>query len=248
MTPPRSSAAPVQIRRRFAFCLSVFVLGLTLVGSTDRVSAADHQRAGSFQKILFLGNSITKHGPKPSIGWTSNWGMAASAEEKDYVHLVTSGLTKTGGKAPETMVRSMSVFERGYATFDIDAQLKAECAFQADLVILAIGENVPQLKSAEEQAKFKAGVTKILSQLKAASNPVIVVRSCFWPNKTKDDILKAACEEVGGIYVDISDLAKDEANYGRSERKFEHKGVAAHPGDKGMQGIADAILKALASK
>ena len=32
-------------------------------------------------KVLFLGNSITLHAPKPDIGWTGNWGMAVSAED-----------------------------------------------------------------------------------------------------------------------------------------------------------------------
>ena len=30
------------------------------------------------ERVLFLGNSITLHAPAPNIGWTGNWGMAAT--------------------------------------------------------------------------------------------------------------------------------------------------------------------------
>ena len=46
-------------------------------------------------------------------------------------------------------------------------------------------------------------------------------------------MLKQACGDVGGIFVDVGALGKDEANFARSERQFAHAGVAAHPGDKG---------------
>ena len=41
------------------------------------------------KRILVVGNSITRHGPNAEIGWGNrDWGMAASAPEKDFVHLL----------------------------------------------------------------------------------------------------------------------------------------------------------------
>ena len=31
-------------------------------------------------KVLYLGHSMTRHGPSQKIGWTNDWGMAAHAE------------------------------------------------------------------------------------------------------------------------------------------------------------------------
>lgn len=47
---------------------------------------------GTGQRILFLGNSITLHGPKEEIGWPYNHGMSASKPENDYVHKVIEAL------------------------------------------------------------------------------------------------------------------------------------------------------------
>ncbi|WP_009962827.1 SGNH/GDSL hydrolase family protein [Verrucomicrobium spinosum] len=219
--------------------LSLFLLlGLSFATS---LSAA----APTPQKILFLGNSITKHGPKADIGWTGNWGMAASAEDKDYVHLVTKGLTKTDAPAPQTFVQNIAEFERNYATFDLATKLKDAANFAPTLIILAIGENVPALKNDEEKALFTKQVTSLLTTLKGPNSPKIIVRSSFWQNAAKDQCLKQACDTVGGIFVNIAGLDKVEANYARSERPFKNEGVARHPGDRGMQAIADAIVKAV---
>jgi len=149
------------------------------------------------------------------------------------------------GHRPEILVDNIADFERHYDTFDVAARLKKHLAFKADLVIVAIGENVPALTSDASKAAFKKGLDTLLKTFKANGNPTIVVRSCFWRNKPKDEILKQACEDVGGVFVDIGTLGTDESNYARSERSYAHAGVAAHPGDKGMKAIADAILGAL---
>ncbi|QDT43395.1 hypothetical protein Pan241w_34950 [Gimesia alba] len=207
--------------------------------------ADEPQAADKFQKILFLGNSITLHGPSPKIGWKGNWGMAASAPEKDFVHIVTRSLAKSSEKKPKTLVKNIAAFERQYVTYDLKQNLKEAFAFQPDLVVVAIGENVPKLETEETKMQFKASVDQLLKELRTDNQPTIIVRSCFWPNTAKDAALRQACQQAGGIFVDISSLGKDESNYARSERDFQHAGVAAHPGDKGMQAIADAILKAV---
>jgi alpha-galactosidase len=199
----------------------------------------------SYRKVLFLGNSITKHGPKADIDWSGNWGMAATAEANDYVHLVTKALTEKAGAAPEVMVKNIADFERAYSGYDVAAKLKEAIDFKADLIILAIGENVPALKTAEDKTKLQASLTTLLSALKGERQPMILVRSCFWANAAKDEALQQACTAVGGVYVNISSLSKDEANYGRSERPYKHAGVANHPGDKGMAAIAAALVKAV---
>ena len=202
-------------------------------------------QAGELQKVLFLGNSISLHGPSAKVDWTGNWGMAASAQEKDYVHLVTKALAKKDGAAPETMVKNIATFEREYATYDVAAQLKDAAAFNAELIVVCIGENVPNLATEDATKQFKDGVVKMLNSIKADRKPFIVVRSSFWANVAKDSALKQACADVGGTFVDISALCKDEKNFARSERPFKHAGVANHPGDKGMQAIADAIVAAV---
>ena len=201
----------------------------------------------SFKKVLLLGNSITKHGPKADIDWTGNWGMAASAEDKDYVHVMVKALEAKTGAKPEVMIKNIADFERAYASYDIVAKLKEPVDFGADLVVLAIGENVPALASADDTSKLQTSVTQLLKAMKGdrQPTPTILVRSCFWANPAKDAALKKACDDVGGIYVDISALGKDKSLYGRAEREFKNAGVANHPGDKGMAAIADALIKAL---
>jgi lysophospholipase L1-like esterase len=200
------------------------------------------------RRILFLGNSITLHGPLAEIGWTNNWGMAASAQGKDYVHVLVNSVAKLTGSKPDVMVANIADFERHYDTYDVNSKLKKHLEFKADIVIVAIGENVPAPATEESKTKFKDSFAELLTALKSSSQPAILVRSCFWPDKTKDEIMQQSCGAVGGVFVDISSLGKDESNHARAERSFSHGGVADHPGDKGMKAIADALLRAMTNR
>ena len=198
-------------------------------------------------RILFLGNSITLHGPLAAIGWTNNWGMAASAQEKDYVHLLASSIARLSGRQPDVRIENIADFERRYDTYDL-ARLAKHADFKPDIVVVAIGENVPALVSEDSKARFHDRFVRLLKALKGSGQPAVFVRSCFWADKTKDDIMRQSCSAVGVVFVDISTLGKDESNHARSERSLAHAGVADHPGDKGMKAIADALLNAITSR
>lgn len=209
------------------------------------VTAGPEVRLPQIRRVLFLGNSITLHGPKPDIGWNGNWGMAASTADKDYVHLVTQALAQRTGTVPEIRVRNIADFERNVAGYDVDGELRELFAFDADLIVLAIGENVPALGSKEAQTQFRNGVVNLLRAARARRHPMIIVRSCFWPDAAKDAALRAACVEAEGVFVDASPIGREPLNAARSERSFSHDGVAGHPGDRGMQALAEAIIGAL---
>ena len=196
-------------------------------------------------KLVVLGNSITAHGPAPGIGWTGDWGMAASAADKDFVHVLAARLGKAAGGQVKFMARNIADFERGHADYDIAAGMKDELALKPDVVVVAIGENVPELATDEAKAKYAAAFGRLLSTLEANSHPAIFVRSQFWANPTKDEIMKRVSAEHGVTFIDAGALGREPANAARSERKIDHDGVAGHPGDRGMQALADAIFAAI---
>ncbi len=201
----------------------------------------------SVNRILFLGNSITLHGPAANIGWTGNWGMAASSEEKDFVHLLTEQVAQAAGGKPKIMVRNIADFERGLASFDIQERLKEELAFHPDVVVLAIGENCATPDNDEAKRAFSTALDNLLDAIERNGKPKVFVRSQFWAESTKDGLLKAATLKHQHIWVDLNGSI-DESCYARSERKIDHAGVAGHPGDKGMQVIADTIMKEIVSQ
>ena len=191
------------------------------------------------RRVLFFGNSITLHAPKPDIGWNHNWGMAASAEEKDYVHLVVKGLRERYGDIAYT-IASVGDFERGYWKEDALTPFKGVKDFHADTVIFRFGENIRRedLESHPLFEHLKAFVEYFAQEVKK-----VVVTDCFWEYESVGNAFKTLAKENGYEFVPLSDLGYQDENMAIG--LFEHKGVAMHPGDLGMQRIAERILEKL---
>lgn len=194
-------------------------------------------------RVLFLGNSITLHAPAPKIGWTNAWGMAASAAEKDYVHLVTRGIERETGRKADLRVRNISGFERNFRTWDVAKELAEEIVFRPDYLVVAVGENVATLATEADRLAYRAAFKRLLEAFTyGRMKPHIAVRGVFWPNAVKDAEMAHAASDLAMPFVATDDLGRDEAM--KAKGLFGHPGVAAHPGDRGMAATAERVLEA----
>ncbi len=224
------------------------------VAFPGRAASADDLMFGHIKadKILFLGNSITLCGPYND--WIAYWGMAASAQSKDYVHLLTDRIRTTAGGAlgdlpiapPDSMpgrwydgdplpnyggniINIADIFERNYDTWD-NARIQNQLDALPDLVILQFGENM----EGGTMEQFSTALNTLLDGLKAESNPHIFVTShIIGSNPVVDQIKRDACaaDPEYRVFVPMTGI--------------DLSGVAGHPNDAGMQTIADTLYGAM---
>ncbi len=196
---------------------------------------------GKGLRILFVGNSITLHGYKEDIGWFGeNYGMAASCKEKDYVHLVLSGLKQKYADIACCICQAAE-WERNYKTgtkFLEKCKLVRE--FDADIIIMRIVENCSH--NNYEGQIFQEQYKKMIDFFNKSGKAKIILTTSFWKHIADNEIIEVG-EERGYTTLNMGELGEDESM--KAIGLFEHSGVANHPGDKGMKSIADTILNAI---
>lgn len=188
-------------------------------------------------KIVYIGNSITNHGPAASIGWNGNWGMAASAEDKDYVHLVSKGLNTTNYRLGDGIH-----LEKEFVNLDL-SKYNSNRDFQPDIIVVRVGENATGVNTSTRYA-FKESVKKVVNHIRGTrSNVKVIVATTFWRETQylqQNTALREASIELGAKTVELSDL--HDITGMTAKGLFQDVGVAEHPSDAGMSAIAQRIL------
>ena len=215
-------------------------MGSEMMNPTGSIGITEKSKSGDF-KILFYGNSMTSHVPCPGLGWTNNCGMAASSKEKDFVHLVIADMEKRLKKKADFRIRNLSPFEKNYTTNVASvAEIVADAAWKPDYLVIALGENAPNVND-DNMAAYTKFLVDLASPFAGRGKKTkIVMRSPFWANPKKAACTEKAAKEVGAAYVDAGPLGRVREN--KALGLFEHKGVASHPGDLGMRRLADLIM------
>ncbi len=199
--------------------------------STDVSYLGDPQAT---HRLLILGNSITRHGPAPHIGWHGDHGMAASSPAHDYVHVLYDKLSQAG-ESVYIMVRQASYWEMHLTQEDILARFADERAFAPDIVLFRLGENVSQA----DRGSFYEAMRALVEYVCPPSGRVVFT-NCFLTNPPIDEAIAALAASRAEMCVDIAFANADQRTMALGQ--YAHEGVSMHPSDYGMACIAQAIF------
>lgn len=200
-------------------------------------------------KVLIMGNSLTLAG--------GQIGMAASNPSSDYYSLVKNKLMAVNSNvvvkprlgAGQWETETTSAGRQQVFDDIISPQLDAD----TNVVIIQLIDNV---NSDDKKATFKADAETLIKNIKNKAPKARVFWIARW---FADDSLlaelKEACQAAGATQIDITDIARmsDTKSYIGAKRTgtdgttwtVTSSGEAAHPGDKGMQLIADRVSEAI---
>jgi hypothetical protein len=197
--------------------------------------------------ILFMGNSITLSAPSSELGWTGNWGMAATAADSDYAHQTLRLLRENG------MDLRMEIGERNCPVCDgaIDEQsrdVEQIRRLRPRYVVVQLSEHSfdIELRSGKMTEQYR----RLLAMLRSEGVPQVLCLGA-WGEKDADQphaqgILRALTDFPEYRFVDISAVARDTLNYADTA-EFKDAGVAWHPGNRGMLAIAEILSDAVLS-
>lgn len=190
--------------------------------------------------ILAVGDSITRHGPSEKLGWSGDWGMAASAREKDWAHLLQAKVAAhQGGTAPTLLLDAAG----GGRIRDKLARREAVAAQKADLIVVQLGENE---NNPELIASFEQDYESLVGVLRGANPQARIICLGVWGNDpTKDAMIRRVCAKHGAWFASIAAACADPANWAKADKRWTHAGVNWHPGDRGMEAYAATVWRVL---
>jgi len=196
-----------------------------------------------------IGNSILNHGQSADLGWYGNYGMAASAEDKDYFHLLKDAHVGTQFGEISWNKLGIASTEKSIVAEDnhdyselfetnIFSQVRK---IKPDVLILQIGENVSAAGLTASQ--YEDALTQMIDGfLKINPDMQVILSTGFWGGTAKVAGAKAAAAKAGFPCADLATLNTAENKAGSL---FANSGVAMHPGDTGMANIANLFYEKL---
>ena len=213
------------------------VPALNQVAGTFYTFGADPAAGG--KRVLFIGNSITLHGPKPSIGWTNHCGMAASDLQHDYLHRFAERMSAQEPKTSYALFQVAGSVERGFtnSVWLTEKTFAPVRNYRPDAIFLFFGANVPRTYDKDPSAyphRFGDAVVDMVRFIDPDRKARIFISEGYYKRPVLDAEKESAAKTLGATMVRMSDIRANGATRGRFN----------HPNDYGMKCIADRFWDA----
>ncbi len=182
-------------------------------------------------RILFIGDSLTLHGPAKGV-WDDHCGMAASSLEKDFAHLFATRVQRDLAPRPVAVYHAAT----GKLAAMLD-KLKAQPGIRPHLVVFQGGEND------KFDDAFRRDYRELIAfyrRAKVDGKPVKAIVLGDWYNAKKGVFDKTVADANGYPFIDLYAIHQRPGTFGNAG-PYNHPGVASHPNDTGMKAIADAL-------
>lgn len=184
-----------------------------------------------YKEMLVVGDAVSCCAPIPEVGWTHDWGMAATGRDRDYVHRLFAELKKN---SPALKLTIDSIMYQDTMTGWVHL---VPCS--ADLIVIQLGENYQGGISLEE---YGDAYGQMIEELCEGGEKTVV---CLgpWKNAPLEPVIAQAAANHGAIYLSLQGIRSDPANLAAADGKYPKLGDM--PGDLGMKKIAEAVYDAL---
>lgn len=198
-----------------------------------------------------LGNSITCNDIDDEGLWWGNWGMAASNEDNDYIHIVSKWLGAQSVKPVTTTVLDLKKWELASDRNTIQKDYEEYFNEYTDLVTIQTGENITEYM--ETLGMDYDSLVKMIRE-KAPNAQILMLGEVLWPSEDIESAKHAACDAYGVTFVDMTEFLNGYESFYKSAIGAEVAGtdgeshtitnevVAAHPNDEGMACIAQQVI------
>ncbi|TJY24757.1 DUF2479 domain-containing protein [Lacticaseibacillus paracasei] len=198
-------------------------------------------------KAIFYGNSLT-------VGF-DNYGMAASDYQHGWADLVSQSIKNVNSSFTYQSINGGN-WENAITSANRIAELnntvKPNIDASVDLVVIQLSDNV---NTDDKKATFADDAKAIITWFRQQAPKARIVWIASWFNPPLIPDIAEACKERGALLCDIEQYARPQQYKSYvgavwTDRKgvkhtIDNAGQAAHPGDLGMQMIANSVINTL---
>ena len=180
------------------------------------------------------------------------FGMCASSPKNDWAYYVEEAIKSKNSSASFSKLHD-AAFEQSENDQISDSYIEANRPSWSDkdLIIVQIGDNV---NTDARRSHFSKSFPKLISSIKNSSpNGRIIIVGIWFSNTEVMEVLKTCASDYGCEFVKIDTLNTKENQatigstityYDKSTTKVPEK-WATHPGDEGMNLIANKIIDSI---